>query len=277
MRALLFFIVALCVCARGEGRAEKIRVEPLRRPKIDVVKCPKGPVEMEVFHAKVEELKRRYSIEVLLTPQVAVEHMVKYEAIPADKMAVADHYLTVVTEELEKVPAEFLDIASIKTFGYIQSPTVEGEPILGLALFEEQQLLFNIDDQNCAREAITDTLHHEMFHMFHNVPTPPSFEILAWGKLNEETFKYSAEGEKETTVNHPHAGFVSEYAMTDEGEDSAETYATMMVPQHAKKLKEWVETDEVLSKKVTFLKELLAEKSSTYTESYWEEILEGRD
>lgn len=253
-----------------------LHAERFRADRVEVA-CPEGAGDPVVIQEKRDILKSRYGITVDLSPQPDEKEKVVYEAINEEEMAIIQVYLTVAVEQLAKHPSEFFKAAEIKSFSYVKDPVVEGYPVTGLAMYDQGQLLFSVDTDNCATDNIADTLHHEMFHFFHGNPEPPLFEEADWAKLNEPGFIYKAVDDQDTEVNHPKTGFVSEYAMTSEGEDTAETFAAMMLGETARLVKAWSETDAILASKVAFLKKLMAKASPTYTDTYWEKILEEKD
>lgn len=271
---VIVFLLTSCAVPKGpKSLPRTLYVENFVESRA-TVPCPSGPGDADVIQEKRELLKSRYGIEIDLAPQIAEKDQLKYEAIAPEEMAIVQVYLTVAVEQLAKHPPEFFKAAEIKAFAYVKDPEVEGYPVTGLAMFEEGQLLFSVDTDNCAANNIADTLHHEMFHFFHGNPEPALFEEADWAKLNEPGFIYKSVDDQDTEVNHPKLGFVSEYAMTSEGEDTAETFAAMMMGGTARLVKGWSETDSILAAKVEFLKKLMAKTSPTYSEAYWEKILE---
>lgn len=267
--ALLVFVVSCG--SRPEAlspRGGRLRPAPSQIP------CPTGVGDPAVFQERRDRLKSQFGITVDLAPAFPQKDKVEFALVENEEMAVIEVYLGVALEQLAKHAPEFLKAAEIKSFAYVKEPLVEGYPVTGLALFDQGQLLFSVDTENCAPHHIADTLHHEMFHFFHGNPEPPPFEEAEWERLNEAGFHYSESGEKDPEVNHPRPGFVSEYAMSTVGEDTAETFAALMLGNTARLVKEWTATDKVLASKVDFIKRLLSKTSPTYNDDYWEKILQ---
>lgn len=237
------------------------------------VPCPSGAGDAKVIQEKREYLKSHYSISVDLAPHFQAKDKVEFDPIKEDEMAIIQVYLTVAVDQLQKHSPEFFKAAQIKSFAYVKAPVVEGTAVAGLALYDDGQLMFSVDTENCAVDNIADTLHHEMFHFFHGNPEPPLFKDADWESLNEKGFKYESTGDKDTEVNHPKPGFVSEYAMAEMGEDIAETFAAIMLGGTARLVEQWSHDDKVLASKVAFVKAVMAKTSPLYNEAYWEKIL----
>lgn len=240
------------------------------------VACPTGPGDAEAIQRMKRFLKSNYSIDVDLSPYFDPQDEVSYEPVEKPEMAVIEAYLEVAVRELQKHAPEFFEAAEIQSFAYVKEPVVEGYPVQGLASYEENMLLFSVNTESCATEDIADTLHHEMFHFFHGNPEPPLFKEADWRKLNAKDFEYDSSGDKDTEVNHPQPGFVSEYAMSHEDEDIAETFTAIMLGSTARLVRTWSQTDRALANKVAFIKKVMARTSHIYNESYWEKILKSK-
>ena len=90
-------------------------------------------------------------------------------------------------------------------------------------------------------------IHHEFFHVLdkaYNGPDATSNDPV-WNSLNEPDFKYNKNSDFTVTrwysgyIDHPQKGFVNKYSMTKPGEDKAEIYAALCMPDQAKTLDGW--------------------------------------
>ena len=99
------------------------------------------------------------------------------------------------------------------------------------------------------------SIHHELFHMVDD-----SFENLFskknWEKFNSPRFKYAecstCTNKLDLSLIKDTRGFLTEYSMSTASEDMAEIFSFLMTDK--KKLSKIVLDDEVISKKVSFLK-----------------------
>jgi hypothetical protein len=124
-------------------------------------------------------------------------------------------------------------------------------------------------------------LHHEFFHILDYRDDGSVYEDPSWSELNPPEFAYgsggrNAQGRADTSVlNDQHPGFLNHYSTTGVEEDKAEIFANLIV--EPLKMKERVEADAVLRRKVDRLKELVMRFCPEIDEGFWRRAAERRD
>ena len=100
----------------------------------------------------------------------------------------------------------------------------------------------------------------------------------AWLAFNDSTFKYGNGGRdayKDPTyanTEHPRVGFVTGYATSALEEDKAETYAFLFVKEGYASLQKWEPEDQILTKKVNYLKKFILSRVPEMNDAYFQKI-----
>jgi len=124
-------------------------------------------------------------------------------------------------------------------------------------------------------------IYHEMFHI-----ADKKWQNEKWTKLNDKQFAYSAgaESDKKTKPSKQEPvkskeelrkDFVSDYAMTQEMEDRAETFAVMVATP--KKFAELAKENPVLAKKAEVVKSIVREFAPAMNKDFWDFIADSDD
>ncbi|MCL2104882.1 MAG: putative zinc-binding metallopeptidase [Kiritimatiellaeota bacterium] len=124
-------------------------------------------------------------------------------------------------------------------------------------------------------------IYHEMFHI-----ADRKRQNEKWTKLNDKQFAYSAgaESDKKTKPSKQEPvkskeelrkDFVSDYAMTQEMEDRAETFAVMVATP--KKFAELAKENPVLAKKAEVVKSIVREFAPAMNKDFWDFIADSDD
>jgi len=107
--------------------------------------------------------------------------------------------------------------------------------------------------------------------------TSETFGFCLDAFLNDPGFSYGHSGWDPTAgwnatviAKHPRPGFVSAYAMHNEYEDEAETYAFMFVKEEHRELVDFITTDPILKGKVEHLKQRIGAIDPAINDSYLE-------
>ena len=124
---------------------------------------------------------------------------------------------------------------------------------LGFANPEMETILLNINTNDDDFERV---IHHEIFHIIEN-NYKKFFPDSVWAKFNNPSFYYSGssanpEAYSLAKLNNTN-GFFSEYAKYSISEDMAETFS--FINSRKEYVSKTVDLDEILNKKVNFIKE----------------------
>ena len=152
---------------------------------------------------------------------------------------------------LDKLPEEFIKRTGLKYVTFVTDLKVNKISAGGVAAGDTIVLNLSFSDK---------TVYHELFHIFdHNN------DLRGWKKLNDDGFIYTGSDyykermslgrkkrkEKNLASKRYNADFVSLYAMSNEREDRAETFAYMI--SEKKKFLDRTEKSEVLREKMKFI------------------------
>ena len=131
-------------------------------------------------------------------------------------------------DALDNLPSGFVKRSGLKYVTFLEKPTLKGIPVGGVACGDTIVLSVSFSEK---------TVYHELFHIF----DPPK-DNKKWQRLNNRKFIYtgsdyyseklSARKDKRKELNLSSglfdSDFVSRYAMSNEREDRAETFAFMV-------------------------------------------------
>ena len=169
-------------------------------------------------------------------------------------------------------PKNFIKKSGIRYVTFLSEPKFKGKRCAGVALKKEQTIylstMFN-----------AKTVYHEIYHLF-----DPSRENEDWCSLNAHNFIYigskfySANLSKTQSRNARKnlrgmtfdADFVSRYAMSNEREDRAETFAYMMV--EGRNFLRRTQRSHVLKKKMDYIIQITTENNAL-SASFWKRHL----
>lgn len=173
---------------------------------------------------------------------------------------------------LDYLPEELITKTRLKYVTFLRNLKFNGQPASGVASGDTIFLMVNFP---------TDTVYHEFFHIF-----DPHRKDKKWTDLNEKKFIYTgnefrkvemtAKERRQTKRNKRNdditKGFVSEYAMSFEREDRAETFASMITEGKAflKRTK-----NPVMKAKMEYIMELFIEKN-LLDRNFWEKHFDSK-
>jgi hypothetical protein len=161
-------------------------------------------------------------------------------------------------QTLALLPENFVSKSGLKFVTFLENLTLNNLPAAGVASGDTIYLRADFSSK---------TVFHEFFHIFDSQKS-----ISGWNKLNDKNFVYignqyqneKISRSKRRKINKNIAGrtfdrdFVSEYAMTNEHEDRAETFAVMMVEE--KNFLKRTQRSTVLKKKMEFIIDLTSKR-----------------
>lgn len=171
---------------------------------------------------------------------------------------------------LESLPESFIQHSGLKYVTFLDNPTFKSLPVGGLACGDTIILHAGFTDK---------TVYHELFHIFDSPQNDPK-----WRKINDSHFIYTGSPYHEAVLSkvknkrkdqnvESHAfdhDFVSNYAMSNELEDRAETFAFMVSEKQA--FLERAKKSPVLWKKMNFIMDA-TDKSKLLGKEFWKRTL----
>ncbi|MCA9404159.1 MAG: hypothetical protein KC897_10280 [Candidatus Omnitrophica bacterium] len=185
------------------------------------------------------------------------------EASPKDYGRVY-RYLLLLQEELNKYPPNFLRPAQLESIYLVKSLFKEDKNAQGLYDYRHKIIFFDFARQYGGEMAQRHNIHHEFFHV---IDTNSFYwqEKVGWEELNAPDFKYVRKGKVHVDPERNQAnyfaptrkGFVTYYAMMSPYEDKAEVFACLFVRSQSRLIHRWAAKDDILHKKITYLKQFL--------------------
>ncbi len=219
----------------------------------------------KVYQEKFENLSTLAQVKTALDVELGAYHIAFHygDEIPpseGERLVESDiealkKMAAILVVAIRRYPVSFTQPKEIGLLGALK---VKGRLVGGTVSYKEMVLNVRSAILNSSTEK---TFHHEFFHY---IEMQRSNSLTAfdaeWNALNPPGFKYV--GSTDSFVDGwknlaPKPGFISDYAESLPAEDRAETYAHLMTPPYAQKLRERALTDSVLKKKADFIKQFI--------------------
>jgi hypothetical protein len=178
-------------------------------------------------------------------------------------------YMAILQCELNKIPKQTAINSGLKYICLIKNLSHDGG--IRATGFANYNFMF-LDCFAPNNDEKRHIIHHEFFHILDKKYNGNNIieDDPLWSSLNSEDFKYKKNYNAKIKISrwysgyidHPQKGFVNEYAMTYPGEDKAEIYAALCMPDQEKTLDEWSKSDEILARKIRYIRKfcLMASK-----------------
>ena len=157
-----------------------------------------------------------------------------------------------IRENLRAYNDDFLSKINLKFVVLCEDLKVASIPALGVPNHPLKTIIINIntDDYKLSR-----VIHHEIFHII-NDQYKELFNYDKWRDFNSKGFKYqncsTCTDKFGMELLKEKVGFLSEYSQSTTGEDMAEIFSFLMTKNI--ELKELLEKDNILKKKINFIK-----------------------
>lgn len=126
--------------------------------------------------------------------------------------------------------------------------------------------------------------HHGVGHMIDFAVSADagysSADDPQWKKLGSPDFEFGKGGwgvkEADTLCFvHPMKGFVNKYAMSSMMEDKAEVFVSLLMKEPFARVREWAESDDILSAKLKYMRSLLSKHVPDLDDKFWKSMLDG--
>ena len=177
--------------------------------------------------------------------------------INSDKKTYNKKYQTIF-KNLNRYSKEFLKKINLKYIVMCENLSISGINTAGIPDHLMKTLIIDLKFNEKYFERV---IHHELFHII-NDGHKELFDESEWKKFNEPNFRYadcstcSKKLGLETYKNTN--GFFTEYSMTIPSEDMAEVYSHLIMGNYENS------DDEILNKKIKFIKDKLKEIDNTF-------------
>lgn len=245
---------------------------------ICTTQCLSSPTQREI-DSIILEIQSRYSIGLAYDdiPKSTWEK-VKYKKASQQDFEVLLRYLRLFDQEFSKYPKDFIKRSNLKWVVFVKDLNYSGQLRTAVPdYYKDKEILF-LDfaraayNPNYQRHAI----HHEFYHMIEEEFNGDAYwKDPNWAKLNSKDFKYGTGGvtvQHDPNVyllTHPKMGFINQYSMSGIEEDKAEIYASLFVKNENMELCKWIRQDDILMRKVEYMKTFLSKCCKDINGKYW--------
>lgn len=188
-------------------------------------------------------------------------------------------YLKLFQEEFNKYPKEFIKKTKLKRVVFVKNLSCAGQFRAAVPDYYKEILFYDFAYGPCNTIYHRHVIHHEFYHMIEEqFNGNPRWKDPKWAKFNDKNFKYGKGG---ATVygkpgmyplTHPQKGFTGLYSMSTLQEDKAEIYASLFIESENRKIAKWIEEDDILKKKVNYMKTFLFNVCKDMDAEYWKEL-----
>ena len=177
--------------------------------------------------------------------------------VNSDKQTYDTKY-QIISKNLERYSKEFLKKINLKYIVMCENLSISGINTAGIPDHVMKTLILDLKFNKKYFERV---IHHELFHII-NDGFKDLFNENEWKKFNDPNFNYAEcstcskklglDTYKDTN------GFFTEYSMTIPSEDMAEVYSHLISGNYK------VSNDEILNKKIEYIKEKLNKIDNTF-------------
>lgn len=177
--------------------------------------------------------------------------------VNSDKQTYDTKY-QIISKNLERYSKEFLKKINLKYIVMCENLSISGINTAGIPDHVMKTLILDLKFNEKYFERV---IHHELFHII-NDGFKDLFNENEWKKFNDPNFNYAEcstcskklglDTYKDTN------GFFTEYSMTLPSEDMAEVYSHLISGNYK------VSNDEILNKKIEYIKEKLNKIDNTF-------------
>ena len=229
--------------------------------------------------AIINQLKSKYGIEFTYkNPPAPTWNVVTYTRLSERDQDALIKYLELFAEEFNKYPEGFLQRVDLREVVFVKDLHLY-QYRAAVPDYYKEYLFYDIyigsNDAVYQRHCI----HHEFYHMIEEEINgdvyykDPRWPSAGYSYIGEGQQAYSS-GTDVYSLIHPEPGFINLYSTYALEEDKAEIYASLFIPSEASLLYQWDENDNLLNRKIDYIKRFLKTLDSGFTDDYWEEIVE---
>ncbi|WP_435114339.1 putative zinc-binding metallopeptidase [Candidatus Pelagibacter bacterium nBUS_36] len=169
-----------------------------------------------------------------------------------------DKKYQIISKNLNRYSKEFLKKINLKYIVMCENLSISGINTAGIPDHVMKTLIIDLKFNEKYFERV---IHHELFHII-NEGFKDLFDEDEWKKFNDPNFNYaecSTCSKKLGLDTYKNTnGFFTEYSMTIPSEDMAEVYSHLISGNYK------VSNDEILNKKIEYIKEKLNKIDNTF-------------
>lgn len=234
---------------------------------------------------KLKSLSNIYGIDFYITKFVPSDYALKWctwNYLDKNDAEELNKYIDLFIDEWSKYPVVWVKKSNLKAVAFVKKLEVVGDYRSAMPDAYGEVLYLDIGYSYAGSEYQRKTIHHEYYHMIEeNYFGSMYYYDEEWAGYNIPSFSYGDGGasayhdENYAHVENPDMnirGFVDLYSTYGLEEDKAQVYSYIMTTSTYKKLMKWVENDEILSDKVSYMKRFLKKHSPEMNDEYFFKI-----
>ncbi len=229
-----------------------------------------------------QEFETKYSIKVLIDKMPKTTWEVDYEFAQEKDYQNLYNYLNILIEEFSKYPVSFIRKSKIKKVVLVKYLSVEVNfrfnDASGVADYKTNTLVFDYVRGNYNDNYQRHTVHHKFYHVFEELfKQHTAWKPSEWINMNIEPYLstsgwYSQKSPNSGKLTHPDKGFINLYSESAFEEDAAEIFAILFIQEEYEKVKLWLIEDDILAKKIKYMKSFLQRFDNSFNTQYWNRL-----
>ncbi|MCF6287906.1 MAG: putative zinc-binding metallopeptidase [Proteobacteria bacterium] len=239
-------------------------------------------ISIEDINQRVLAMEKKFSIKIYIDTLPSMTGDIEYDFAQAQDYHSLYKYLALFDKEFSKYPMSFLKKSGLRGIAIGKNLTVDlGSRIrvsAGIPDTYKEIMYFNLTVSNSNSTSQKRTIHHEFHHMLdEQFNGKRSWNDPVWNSFNEDNDAYGAgrinmRGYTALLINNSTKGFVRLYSQSYLWEDKADIFAIIFTQEHQQQLTKWLKQDEILSKKVAYIKNFLKGIDRSFSPEYWDQL-----
>ncbi len=235
---------------------------------------------------RVQDIAEKFERKFLLTlyykdKPKATWPSLKYHLAGRTDYRKLSQYIKVLDKEFAKYPKSFIYKTGLKGIALGKRMQISRQYRSAIPDYYTEILYYDIN--HLSKKTLTRVrhiIHHEYYHMIEQeIHGNGFYKDPQWAKFNPYSFTYGKGGARYRTreslndlSKYGKQGFISAYAMSGLEEDKAETYACLFTTPCWRYMQKRIKTDDVLKKKVDYMKAFLYQLDPSMDNAYYEKM-----
>ncbi|MCF6289011.1 MAG: putative zinc-binding metallopeptidase [Proteobacteria bacterium] len=190
------------------------------------------------------------------------------------------NYLGMFDKELSKYPLSCLKKSKLKRVVFVKNLTIDvdntAQPRAAIPDYHKDIMIFDFVLGNYDHNYQQSTIHHEFYHMLdEEFNAKADWNDPMWNSFNVNNNVYGANGMYNSIAkdhNHPLKGFIGRSSLFSLEEDKAEVFSALFINGNYEKLTIRVKKDNILFKKVEYIKNFLKGIDRSFSDNYWSKL-----
>lgn len=232
------------------------------------------------YQKQISEIEHKYNVDIEYeNPPHSSYPGSNFTVLSIEDEEGLAEYVLIFYDEFNRYPQDFIKNVDLRKVAFVKNLSIDGQYLAAEPDSDQEILFYDIYLGNDYEGYQQEVIHHEFYHMIEEeINGDAYYKDPIWASFNDPDFKYGSGGalaydDPEYTDAIPESGgFISGYSTYGLEEDKAEIFANLMIPELSVKLYSLAENDDVLNKKITYMKDFLSKHSEYMGEDFWQNI-----